>query len=672
MNSTVSLFDTIPQEQVETCRRLGVHRLTYRNFKRFEEYVLEPEGENLAVYGDNETGKSTLMDGCMWLLYDKDSLNRKDFEIKPLNELNEPTHHLEHEVEGVFILDGRSLTLRKVLKEKWTKKRGEPIETFTGHETAYYVDGVPTSKGDYERRIASILDEEAFRLLVDPRYFNEVLHWTKRRALLLEVCGDVTDAQVIESDERLSGLVEILGERSLEDHRKVIASRRSKINKELQDIPIRISEATRALPDCSGTEPKLLEAESHKLQAQKNDKSGELARLEQGGGVGEKTAELRSIQSRMADLEAQARRAVEDALAQKKRTLQQAQYEGQQAERTYRNLAQEAEAKAQEAQNLGQKLETLRSQWEQIDEEEFTTYSGDTVCPTCGQDLPEEQVEDARRKAEEAFNLLKAQRLEQNESEGKTTVQRKKLVESEAQKLRDEAALWHKKIQTQKALCDKLQAELAKMPTTATITNPEHNKLAMERETLTMLIARMKEDSQAAVAPLRQEIAEIASKIQDFQQQKVRFDMRKQGEKRIEELRTQEKQLAAEFEKLEHELYLTEEFMRVKVRMLEDRIASKFSFVRFKMFDQQVNGGLAECCETLVKGVPYSRGLNNGGKIQAGLDVINTLQKHYGFVAPIWLDNRESVTWIPDTRAQVVSLIVSPKDKVLRVEREES
>jgi hypothetical protein len=101
--------------------------------------------------------------------------------------------------------------------------------------------------------------------------------------------------------------------------------------------------------------------------------------------------------------------------------------------------------------------------------------------------------------------------------------------------------------------------------------------------------------------------------------------------------------------------------------MLEGKINSKFHMARFKLFEVQVNGALAECCETTFNGVPYSN-LNNGARLNIGLDIINTLAEHYGFSPPVWLDNAESVTDILPTKGQQIRLIVSAADKKLRVE----
>ena len=107
-------------------------------------------------------------------------------------------------------------------------------------------------------------------------------------------------------------------------------------------------------------------------------------------------------------------------------------------------------------------------------------------------------------------------------------------------------------------------------------------------------------------------------------------------------------------------------FTKAKIDTMESRINGRFKYVSFKMFAQQVNGGEVECCETLINGVPFSDA-NNAAKINAGIDIINVLCKHYDIYAPIFIDNRESVTNLIECDSQIVNLIVSEPDKKLRV-----
>ena len=98
---------------------------------------------------------------------------------------------------------------------------------------------------------------------------------------------------------------------------------------------------------------------------------------------------------------------------------------------------------------------------------------------------------------------------------------------------------------------------------------------------------------------------------------------------------------------------------------VESRINSMFTLVKFKMYETQINGGEAETCEALVDGVPYSTNLNTAARINAGLDVINAISKHHGIHAPIWIDNRESITNLLHTDSQIINLVKDENYQVL-------
>ena len=54
--------------------------LVLRNFKGIKNLELIANGGNVSVFGDNATGKTTVADAFSWLLFDKDSQNKKDFQ----------------------------------------------------------------------------------------------------------------------------------------------------------------------------------------------------------------------------------------------------------------------------------------------------------------------------------------------------------------------------------------------------------------------------------------------------------------------------------------------------------------------------------------------------------------------------------------------------------------
>lgn len=199
-------------------------------------------------------------------------------------------------------------------------------------------------------------------------------------------------------------------------------------------------------------------------------------------------------------------------------------------------------------------------------------------------------------------------------------------------------------------------------------TDPEYAKKQAEATQVKQQIEVLRTSGEETAATTRFVIRQQRAEIEEMERDLAKFDSVRRAQMRVMELEKQERELAAEYERLQHELFLCEEFTKTKVSMLDAKINSKFKLARFRLFEDQINGGIKEVCDTLYKGVPYDGGLNNAARINVGLDIINTLGEHYGFSAPIFVDNAEAVTRLIDTDAQVIRLVVSEVDKKLRIE----
>lgn len=649
-------------------KQLRLLSLSLKNFKGVKQFVLDIRGENAKVFGDNATGKTTLFDAFIWLLFDKDSQNKKDFAIKTLVNGKE-VHMLEHEVEGVFLLDGRTITLRKVYAEKWTQKRGSAKSEFSGHTTNYFIDGVPSKLKDYKALVDSIVHEDIFKLLTSPAYFNEQVKWQDRRKTLLEICGDISDDEVIASDSSLAKLPTILQGRSIENHRKVIASRRSEINKELDKIPVRIDEIQRSLPELHGLNKQELEAEIVSLNAEIDEKMTLISSIRNGKAISEKQMAIQQIEMELIDIKRAHEGDSKDLIYQKKARIQEEQSNISLLTSKLDNLKNQKRHNDENLKAIEANLAALRQEWHEVNNQAFI-HNDACECPACGQAIPEEQLEAAREKALLQFNLQKSQKLETINGKGKQGKERKDAILHENEKLATEYEKVNGQIKAKQELLTKLQTELSQLEgSIIDITeNPAYIVKLQEKQNITAEIQQLREMSQQSIQEIQLEIIQLKQKRDQLQGEVGKFILVDQSTKRIEELEKQERDLAAEFEKLEQELYLTEEFIRTKVNLLEAKINSKFKFARFNLFKQNINGGLEEICETTYQGVPYGSGLNNAAKINVGLDIINTLSEYYGFSAPIFIDNAEAVTKFIDTDAQVISLVVSEADKALRVE----
>lgn len=638
------------------------------NFKGIKEFTLSTNGTNVKVFGDNATGKTTLFDAFIWLLFDKDSQNKNDFEIKTLKD-GQTIHNINHEVEGVFDLDGRELKLKKVYFEKWTTKRGNQNAEMTGHTTDYFIDDVPSQKKEYTKLVSSIVDEEIFKLLTSPTYFNsDQFHWQKRREILLEVCGNISDIEVIESDKKLSKLTEVLTNRSVESHKKILLAKRKEINQQRERLPDRIDEVDLAIPDVSGLDEDNIDQEIAILQSDYEAKEAELSRIQNGGEISSKEKQLREIEGQLLDIKNQLNAETHQKISHKRQELYEIknqidvlQLKIQSAERQIKNNEVGIE--------LGEeKANDLRRQWQKFNNENFSFEEHQTTCPTCGQDLPEEQIEETRSKAEAHFNKEKSDRLEWIQQEGKKEM-------SEVNKLRSKNETLSSEIDSVKQEVESLKQKLSEVQEVidslqSAIKSPQEDSTykakQQESEDIKNNIKQLKESVQESADKVRAEMNELKEKRNRLNQEKAKFGQVDTLSARKKELEEKQRDLGKQLEKIDEELFLLEEFTKAKVNLMEEKINSKFKYARFKLFSEQINGGLKETCVTTFEGVPYDS-LNTAGKIQVGMDIITTLQDHFGYSVPIWIDNRESVVRLPDMKCQVISLIVSEGEKKLRI-----
>ena len=639
---------------------MKLQTLTLKNFKGLTDLTLPMDGQNIGIWGDNGTGKTTVADAFYYLLFGKDSLNRKDFEVLPLDENGQRRMDVtQAEVEGVFDIDGKPVTLKRIYSEKWTKKRGSAQKECTGHETIYYIDGVPMKQKDYDAVIAKLTDsEEAFKLLTNPRYFCEVLSWQRRRELLLQVCGDLTDEDVIASDKKLAELPKILAGLTMDDRRKVIKSRLTEINKELERIPVRIDEVQKGLPEI----PPDTMAFADRLPALRKTREGKLekkTRIEAGGQIAELTKRVRELDAELLMIDNEAKKGTNTEAQKHQQAIADLQMHITTLKNQIKGNQDLAKRNDSLADNLDSILVDLREEWAKLNKQDYT---GADTCPTCGQALPADQVDAARAK----FNADKSKRLEKIQADGK--IQRKKLddLKAENERLAAKNAEIEQSIAANQESIKEVQGDIAviEAPPPA---SPESDAIIAEIKKLALDIAQLKTDSAEAAKSVQAEINSIDNQISEVEHIIAQAKQREEGLKRIDDLKAQQKKLAKEYEGLEKQLVLTDLFVQTKVGLLTDKINSRFQIARFKLFDVQVNGGIAECCECTVNGIPYGGGLNNGARINAGLDIINTLSEHFSFAPVVFVDNAEAVTDLLPTVGQQVRLYVSEADKKLRV-----
>ena len=636
-------------------------KLELLNFKGLKSFAININGD-VVIRGDNATGKTTVFDSVCWLLFGKDSLDRADFEIKTLDG-GEPIHKVNHEVTGTFTLDeGGTVELKRVYREKYSSPRGVEV-TLTGHTTDYFVDGVPKKEKEYKEMVSSLVDESIFKLITNPLYFNETYSWQNRRKLLLEMCGDISDEDVIASHDELKILTDILSGHSVDDHRKVVASKKATINKELDMLPVRIDEALRGKPEVTAN-PEVLRINIDTLNADIEKLENDKALLQNGHSIVDKRAKLKDVQCKI-----MARKTELQMEYKKQSVLKSNEYDAVVAEihnmtsklKDVRRRRIDANKEIDYLQNT---VNELSLEFESINKEIFA-IDINTNCPTCGQPLPEDQIKSSRDKAELNFNKQKSKRLEEINNMIGLKNNAIANIKEKLQELDAEAKNTDGIDVKERRKADLInEIELLKPPVLED--DEVYSDLKAEELMLQMAIDEDNSDYSEEIAELEIKISDNKTERMKLEQELNKFAEIKRIELRVSELEAKQAELSEEKMKLDEASYFMDEFVKAKVNMLEESINARFKLARFKMFNVMLNGNVEECCETTYKGVPY-RSMNNAARINVGLDIINALTNYYKVNAPVFIDNAEAVTEFVPVNSQTIKLIVDESEPQLVV-----
>ena len=636
-------------------------KLELLNFKGLKAFTINFNGD-VIIRGDNATGKTTVFDSVCWLLFGKDSLDRADFEIKTLDKGN-PVHKVNHEVTGTFTLDeGGTVELKRVYREKYSSPRGGEV-TMTGHTTDYFVDGVPKKEKEYKEIVNSLVDENIFKLITNPLYFNETYSWQNRRKLLLEMCGDISDEDVIAEYSDLKALTDILSGHSVDDHRKVVAAKKTAINKELDMIPVRIDEALRGKPTIDTPRDVLIQEISlatTTLETLEADK----ALLVNGHAVVDTRAELRDVQRRLMARESELQMEYKKQSALKSNEYDMVVSELNNLSSKVENTKHRLNTSNRDIQRIESVINELMHQRQQVNEDAFV-MDIDENCPTCGQKLPAEQIQAAREKAETNFNLRKSKRLEEiNQSIElkQQDIENIKKRDAGLEPVETLEALIKAKELVKQTITD----EIGQLTAPVLDDDSIYADLKAEEFMLQMKLDESNTDHSEEIADIDKRIATTKEHRFNLETELNKYEEAKRIDSRVAELESQQAELAAEKSKLDEASYLMDEFVKAKVNMLEDVINSRFKLARFKMFNVMLNGNVEECCETTYKGVPY-RSMNNAARINVGLDIINALTSYFKVNAPVFIDNAEAVTEFIPVNSQTIKLIVDESEPQLVV-----
>ena len=650
-------------------KRIVITRMDFLNFKGIRDLTVDFDSDLTSISADNGLGKTSIFDGFTWVLFGKDSKDRKNFGIKTYDETGKAIPKIPHEVTVTLLVNGEEVTLCRRYNEKWTKKRGSAEEVFDGHEEERLYNGVPCSVKEYNDKIAAICTEEVFKFITNPLYFTKQKADVQRQ-MLIQMAGGVSDTEIAQGNPDFENLLAKLTGKNLEEYKREIQAKKRRIKNELDMIPSRIDERKRDMPEAEDWDA---------IESELASKNAQLANIEQqlldaskaAKEANKRRAELIRKQGDIYAAKSELKFKIKEELLADYRRQQSARNEliskisGE--ERAIAALQSEIQEYDRQLASLSETRNSLLAEWKSINAEQLTFNEDEFICPTCKRRFEVDEIESRQQELSETFSRNKAQRLERNKQKGLEVKARREAIEKAKAQVEVNIASKRAWIDTQKSSSLYLN-ELVEPETESVIAADKRyiDLCNQETELKNQIENETATDTGSDTSELVEGKGTLQSAIDELKKMLSKKDIIKRNNERIAELETMMRKQSQEVAELEGIEFTIASFSKARTEAVERKINGMFHIVRFKMFDTQINGGEVETCEATVNGVPFSD-LNDAGRINAGLDIINAICGSNGVYAPIFIDNAESVNELLPTQSQKIRLVVST-DKELVIE----
>lgn len=647
-------------------KQIIIKQLHLTNFKGMADLTVNFNDTITSISGCNGVGKTTIFDAFTWLLFGKDSNERKNFDIKTYDENGKTIERIPHEVSGVLSVDGEEITLCRKFNEKWTKKRGTSEEVFTGNEEERLYNDVPMSLKDWNEKINAICPEQVFKFITNPLYFS-AQKTEVQRTMLFRMAGDVSDEAIAARNVQFKALLDNITGKTMDEYKREISAKKRRLKTEIEAIPERIDERKRDIP-----EPEDWDALENKLATEKQ----ELASIDEQinditkayNAANEERMEishhLADVRKKVQQCEYSIKEKVYADYMAEKQAQNKLYLEVEDKQKIRERLITNVTSNQQNLDACEEKREKMIAEWREINARTISFNENDFVCPTCHRRFEIDEIETKQSEMTERFNKQKAADLEENNKRGKANSDKMK----EYQAAIDES---NQKKQAIEADIANLKAnplynkQLVEPDATPVIEADEDYKaLIVQSEELALKVN--KEIGAPDYAELKDRKLLIEADIDDTKKVLGQREYIKRNNTRIAELERELRTQSDELAKLEGIEFTIQEFSKARISAIEDRINGMFDIVKFKMFDVQINGGEVETCEAMAYGKPYST-QNNAMRYNMGIDIINAICKSEQITAPIFLDNAESINNIIPTASQLITLsVTTDKELVIK------
>ena len=640
-------------------KKIEVREIRLTDFKGQQEKRIE-FGHRTVVSGKNGCGKTTLADAFMWVFCDKDYSLKSNPDIRP-----DDCRECLTRVDIDIAIDGKPVSVAKFQKRTESKpKDGKPGKVALSNK--YEINGVPKAERDFKADLKERgFDFDNFLMLSHMEIFTDLKDADARKILFSMSDGaGKSDLEIAKTVPDCTELAPLLETYKADEIKAMNSATLKKAEEQLKAIPNQII----------GMEHSKVDADTAELELQKNVLHEQIADIEkqiaQSGNekAGEIKAELAGLSTKLLEIVSKAKA---DLLEQKSSVCNKVSTleldRNIKTSELNRKTSTLESLRAQKKELL-EKLQNARTQYPKIKDAEWdsstlesieseTFKDADTICPTCGQNLPPEQIEQLKSR----FEQKKQERINQQLKSKEEWEQDKKHKLDEVIQVGNKASAdmkeAHKQEETLTSEVSKLIDELEQIKTSLDAENknleaipkePDFSENVEYQRILTSTKEKQQElnsldDGEEAKKQLseqlsgkKQELAAVNQKIGEVNNN-VRID------EQIEKLQESQKQYAQS--KADAQMILDElkSLSMAKNTALEDAVNQYFDGVKVKLFDTQKNGEVVDACIWYVqdKDGDWKKLIGNANTalmMKGKIAIMDGLQKFYGVSYPIFVD----------------------------------
>ena len=630
-------------------KRIRIKRLCLLYFKGIHRASYD-FGENITIVGGcNGSGKSTIVDAINWVLFGVDKNGNTKFGIKTRDEGGNVLQDVTNSATLTISVDGEDIVLERSLRGN-TRDNGN-----TKNEYIYKINGEVQTAGDYTKYIDEICPMSVWKMCSTPLYFTSQ-DWTEQRRMLTSMFGE-PDANVVSGgDKRFDFVVEELKKNSIDKIIKHLNFQRNEVQGLLSEIPTRIEELKKVLPqrdNWDAIQNSLTEEQQKHDELVKN-----LHYAEAGQGATVEAIQRRKsldfAYRRKTEMETGAAIKNNQLLIEHKTELQALQMELNKVDETisalvnkqhsYQDITKRYEQRRQELES--EKLDGA-ARWADISQRKWEWDEQRSFCPTCGQLLPMDRIEELKKSSQETFLHQLAEDKKKLIDKASQIKNDLSTCEKEFEELKEEEKHTYQKIDETKKNKENLSHQIAELNEKKILSVEDILASNSSYKMVVEQIANLekettKSNDNSLLKETKEQLNATEKRISELRERLAVKMLYENVLKQIENLGVQRKSLQEQLDNIDEKIANTTAYQRRACEVLEDIVNKNFVFVMWSMFRRQVDGTDKPWCECSVNGVPFSD-LNSAMKINAGIDITNTLKKSYDIDVPCLVDNAETI-----------------------------